>query len=251
MKNKKIIIFCIILAAVCLLVCAFVLKKPVQKTLVLTEGAFASFNGTDYVLWKDSGDVKMVLDSSGTYECEWKNTHDAIFRTGRRFNPSRPVSSREEIQLDYGAEYKPEGTSFLGAYGWMENPLIEFYIVENWGTVRPDDRQDVFEKHVWLGAYTVNDAEYDVYLSVRENKPSINDVKETFRQYWSVRRVPSSEGTICVSDHFKIWESAGLSLGELSEISFAVEGIESSGYAEVYRNELTFNPSSSAFRPQL
>ncbi len=248
MKNKKKLFICL-LPAVCLIITvlavfsSFNWDKPAgsQDTLVITENKIGTFDGWDYELWKDEGNTRMVVSGSGKYECEWHDTHDVVFRTGRKFYLTKSLKSFGKIDLNYGADYRPDGNSFLSVYGWMKNPLVEFYIVENWGKTRPDDKQQIFEERTYLGTYTVNDAEYDVYSSLRENKPSIEGNETTFTQYWSIRRTPSSEGTIFISDHFRIWDSLELPLGDIYEISFAVEGIQSSGYAEVYLNELSWD----------
>ncbi len=246
MKNKKrsfpFIIACLLILLPLLI---FFLRdhpagKSADRTKVITESTIDSLNGMDYELWKDSGETKMTVSGSGAYICEWKDTHNVIFRTGRKFKETRPVSSFGRIDLQYAADYRPEGNSFLGVYGWTKDPLVEYYIVENWGDFRPDDRQSETGERTYLGTCTVNGTEYDIYSSLQENQPSIEGLETTFPQYWSVRRTPSTKGTVCVSDHFRIWESKGLSLGDIFEISFAVEGMESSGYAEVSRSQLTW-----------
>ena len=61
----------------------------------------------------------------------------------------------------------------------------------------------------------------------------------TFKQYWSVRTSKRTSGTISVTEHFKKWESLGMPMGKLCEVALNVEGYQSSGYADVYKNNLT------------
>lgn len=58
----------------------------------------------------------------------------------------------------------------------------------------------------------------------------------TFQQYFSIRRDTRNSGTIDISEHFKQWESIDMNLGKLHEVSFVVEGYQSSGSFEF--NEL-------------
>lgn len=241
--SKHILIF--VLSLFILAVCTFAWRNlssgnNTSEPAVITENTLVNINQADYELWKDSGDAKLVPEESGAYTCTWQDTHNVVFRAGRKFFKLKPVSSFGEIRLTYGVDFSSSGQSIVGVYGWTKNPLVEFYITENWGKVRPDDTfADAYNQYEYIGTYTVDGAEYDVYTALRENAPSIEG-DTTFIQYWSIRRDPSTEGTITVSDHFKIWEDAGMPLGDVYEIAFAVEGVESSGSAHVYRNELTW-----------
>lgn len=48
-----------------------------------------------------------------------------------------------------------------------------------------------------------------------------------------------------MTEHFKKWESLGMPMGKLYEVALNVEGYQSSGYADVYKNNLTIGGSSS------
>src|SRR5690606_34052255 len=61
----------------------------------------------------------------------------------------------------------------------------------------------------------------------------------TFKQYWSVRRSKRTSGTISVSEHFKAWESRGMTMGKMYEVTLTVEGYQSSGSANVYSHTLS------------
>ena len=46
------------------------------------------------------------------------------------------------------------------------------------------------------------------------------------------------EGTISISKHFDAWKKCGLELGKMYEVALTIEGYQSAGKADVYRNEL-------------
>jgi hypothetical protein len=83
----------------------------------------------------------------------------------------------------------------------------------------------------------ISESTYDIYQTQRVNQPSIDGTR-TFSQYWSVRKGKRPEGTVCVTDHFRSWQELGLELGKLYEVALTVEGYQSSGTAEIYRNEI-------------
>lgn len=133
--------------------------------------------------------------------------------------------------MTYDVNYNPAGNSYLCVYGWTKNPLVEYYIVESWGTWRPPGATS-------LGTITVDGGTYDVYRSSRVNAPCIEGIK-TFEQYWSVRTEKRTSGTVSISEHFNAWESKGFPMGKLYEVSLCVEGYQSSGNADVRTHVLT------------
>lgn len=234
MKKKNLL--CILLS---LILCMVMLPaEAVSAATVLTENKQGTEDGYSYELWKDSGNTTMTLTGAGTFSCEWSNINNALFRRGMNFDSQKKTYKElGNISIDYEVDYQPNGNSYLCCYGWLRNPLVEYYIVESWGTWRPPNGQ--------TGAsdmqITVDGAVYDVYKTVREQQPSIEGT-QTFYQYWSVRRPESkrTSGTINVSSHFAAWEELGFDMGgTLYEAALNVEGWQSSGKATVLKNEVS------------
>ncbi|MBR1393189.1 MAG: glycoside hydrolase family 11 protein [Ruminococcus sp.] len=214
-----------------------------KEGTVLTEVTQGIEDGYNYELWKDSGDTTMTLGPGGAFSCEWSNINNALFRRGIKFSDSKPYQEHGDITFDYGVDYQPDGNSYLCVYGWTKSPLIEYYIVESWGNWRPPGSNDV------LGTVTVDGATYDIYKTTRYEQPSIEGTT-TFDQYWSVRQSKPTpvegnkiEGTISVTKHFQAWESVGLEMGGMYEAALNIEGYQSKGKADVYKNVLTIADS--------
>ena len=108
----------------------------------------------------------------------------------------------------------------------MQNPLVEYYIVENFGSYNPSSGAQS------LGQVTCDGSVYDLGKSTRYNKPSIEGDK-TFDQYWSIRRDKRSGGTVNTGCHFDAWRNAGLAMGSHNYQILATEGYMSSGHAEM------------------
>lgn len=203
--------------------------QPTQET-ILTENELGTVDGYDYELWKDRGTTSMTLKGEGQFSCEWSEINNALFRIGKKFDCTKNWEQIGDITLSYGADYYPVGNSYLCVYGWTREPLVEYYVVQSWGNWRPPGAES-------LGVITVDGSQYDVYVTTRVEQPSI-DGTQTFQQFWSVRKGKRTEDTVSLTDHFRAWQAMGLELGKLYEVALTVEGYQSSGFAEIYQNEI-------------
>lgn len=222
-------------AAVCL---TFTPLPTASAATVLTENKTGTEDGYAYELWKDHGNTSMTLTGGGTFSCEWSNINNCLFRKGKKYDCTQTYDQLGNITIEYGVDYQPNGNSYMCVYGWTRNPLVEYYIVETWGSWRPPGAASA------LDTVYADGGTYDIYKTTRVNMPSI-DGDTTFDQYWSVRQSKPSangtkiEGTISVSQHFKAWEQVGLKMGKMYEVALNIEGYQSSGKATVYKNNLS------------
>lgn len=215
---------------------------PTFTTNAADQQQMGNKDGYDYELWNQWGQGTATMDvgDNGSFACSWSGIENCLFRTGKKLGSTKFYEDYNGMYIDYDVDYEPKGNSYMCVYGWTEDPTVEYYIVEAWGSWRPPGSNDS------LGTVEANGNTYDIYRTVRENQPSIHGT-ETFYQYWSVRQDNPAqnnvkkhiEGRISVSKHFEGWEKAGLDMsGKMYEVALNIEGYQSNGSAVVNKNGL-------------
>lgn len=209
-----------------------------------------------YEMWANAGTNSATYYADGSFSCEFSNVSDYLCREGLFYGQNSGKSYKDigHLYADFKFtgfdNYQGVTYSYIGVYGWSQNPLIEWYIVD---TFKPSQLRWIGESSKangcdecgLRGTITVDGAEYDVYVD-KVQRGSIEGTNTPFTQYFSLRKIKRSCGTINITAHFEEWEKLGLPLGSsmyeakvLGEAGQYPENNDASGtieftYAKVY-----------------
>ena len=192
-------------------------KAEADRTI--TSNQTGTHNGYFFTFWEQASGGTMTLGAGGNYSVSW-NTAAQNIVVGKGWNPG------SNHTVSYSGSWNCNGNCYLSLYGWTTSPLIEYYIVENYGSYNPSTGA------THLGTVTTDGSTYDIYRTQRVNQPSIQG-NATFYQYWSIRQSKRTGGTITIANHFNAWASLGLNLGTPNYQVLATEGYQSSGSSNI------------------
>ena len=168
-----------------------------------------------------SGSACITLNSGNSYSASWSNIGDFVAGVG--WNPG------SNHTVSFSSSLSASGTSLVSLYGWSTNPLVEYYVMENYTGAPPT-------AGTYMGQVTSDGGTYNIYEHQQVNQPSIQGTA-TFEQYLAIRTSPEASGTITTANYFNAWASHGMNLGTLSYQILATEAFSNgSGSSSVTVN---------------
>lgn len=208
------------------LVLAAVGVAAAAETQEICGNRTGTHDGFFYTFWKDSGTACMTLGGQGSYTLEYDlRPGNLVAGTGwRTGSVTRRVGYR-------AATFEAGTNSYLALYGWSTDPLVEYYVVDSWGSAftPPGEGAPI------LGTVETDGGTYNIYRTTRIEKPSIRGIA-TFDQYWSVRtdrRPIGADQAITFANHVAAWRGHGMPLGTMNYQVLATEGFGSTGRSRV------------------
>ncbi|KAK5134160.1 hypothetical protein LTR08_006935 [Meristemomyces frigidus] len=191
----------------------------VERSEVITTSTSGTYQGYYFQNYVESGQGSTLTLGTGQFSLTWTTAaEDVVAGVGWSTGSARTIS--------YTGSISATGDSLIAVYGWTTGPLVEYYIIESYGTYNPGSAG------THLGTVTSDGGVYDIYETTRTNAPSIQGTA-TFHQYLSIRQSKRTSGTITTATHFAAWKALGLTMGAFNYQIMATEGYESSGSSQI------------------
>jgi len=165
--------------------------------------------GSYYQMWSNGqGSACITLNSATSYTSTWNGIGDFVAGVG--WNPGSTHTINFTSTLNASG-----GTTLLSLYGWSTNPLVEYYVEEDY--IGSPNTAGTFK-----GTMTSDGATYNIYEHQQVNQPSIQGTA-TFEQYLAIRTTPTTNGTITTQNYINAWASHGMNLGTMNYQILATE----------------------------
>ena len=188
-----------------------------------------------YEIWYQGGNNSLTYYDNGTYKASWSGTSDFLARVGFKYDEKQTYEQVGPIDayFNWKKQGSAGGYNYIGIYGWTVDPLVEYYIVDDWFN-KPGANLLGQRK----GEFTVDGDTYEIWQNTRIQQPSIKG-EATFPQYFSVRKSYRNCGHIDVTAHFKKWEELGMRMGKMYEAKVLIEAGGGSGSFDVTYLKMT------------
>lgn len=194
---------------------------PSGGTAHCSSNAQGSVNDLRWTVWSSgNGGCLTTYGTGAAFKATWNNSGDFLARVGLQWDETKTYDQYGTVSADFVSSKTGTagGYSYIGIYGWSNNPLIEYYIVDDWfGGGGPPTAGGTLK-----GSFMVDGGTYKIYTHTQVNQGSIHG-NATFPQFFSIRQTARQCGHISITEHYKQWASLGMTLGKMYEAKILVE----------------------------
>jgi endo-1,4-beta-xylanase len=210
-----------------------VLPGTANAATTLCSSQTGNNGGNYYQMWTaGQGSACITLNSGTSYSATWSGIGDFVAGVGWNPGSNHTVSFSSSLSAS-------GGTTLVSLYGWSTNPLVEYYVEEDYNG-SPNTAG------TYMGQMTSDGGTYNIYEHQQVNQPSIQGTA-TFEQYLAIRTSPTTSGTITTQNFFNAWASHGMHLGTMNYQILATEAWGGgSGTSNVTIGTATTPPPTSA-----
>jgi len=193
-----------------------------------TQHTSANLSGTAgalaWSIWSNGTAGSITTFTTPAFSAAWNNSGDYLARLGLEWGNSGKTFDQFGTIAAQFAETKTGtagGFSYIGIYGWSVNPCIEYYIVEDSYNRMPVNPGNTTNK----GTVMIDGGTYTLYTrpTTGTGGSRCGASVSSWTQFYSVRQTARQCGQISITDHFKAWAAAGMTLGSMLEAKLLIE----------------------------
>jgi endo-1,4-beta-xylanase len=197
------------LASAIALAATALVAGPASAATTICSNKTGTNGGNYFQMWSaGQGSACITLNSGTSYSSTWSGIGDFVAGVG--WNPGSGHTVHFSASM-----HASGGTNLVSLYGWSTNPLVEYYVMENYVGSPPT-------AGTFMGTMTSDGGTFKIYEHQQVNQPSIQGTA-TFEQYLAIRTSPTSSGTITTQNFFNAWASHNMHLGTMNYQIMATE----------------------------
>jgi endo-1,4-beta-xylanase len=191
----------------------------VHTSMNLTGGTGA----LSWSIWTNTAPGTITTFNAPAFSASWNASGDFLARQGFEWGNSGKTFDQFGTITAQFAETKSgtAGTfSYIGIYGWSTNPCIEYYIIDDSYNRMPVNPGSTTLK----GTAMIDGAMYNLYTRPTTGTGGSRCTGvNSWTQFYSVRQTARQCGQISITEHFKAWAAAGMTLGSMLEAKVIIE----------------------------
>jgi endo-1,4-beta-xylanase len=199
-----------------------VTEMPSGGTEHATNNMSGMAAGLAWTIWSNTNAGSITTYSTPAFGAKWNNAGDFLARIGLQWNATKTYDQYGTITADFNSKKSGSGGqySYIGVYGWSNDPCVEWYIIEDSWNKMPVNPGNTTNK----GTADIDGGKYTLYT---RNTTGTGGSKcqgtSQWIQFYSVRQTARSCGQISITQHFDAWKAAGMQLGKMDQAQLLVE----------------------------
>ncbi len=211
---------------------------PSGGTQHASSNASGTAAGMSWTIWSNGSGGSITTYDTPAFKATWNNSGDFLARLGLQWNASKTFDQYGTITAQIASKKTGTGGgySYIGIYGWSVSPCVEFYIVDDSYNGLPVNPGNTTNK----GMVDIDGGTYIMYTRDTTGTggskcPNVSN----WVQFYSIRKTARQCGQISVTQHFKAWAAAGMTLGKMDQAQILVEVGGGSGSVEFSTASMT------------
>jgi hypothetical protein len=180
--------------------------------------------GLQYSVWSNTGTGNITTYSTPAFSASWSGSGDFLASLGLKWNGTQTYDALGTITAQFSDKKTGSagGYSYIGVYGWSQNPCIEFYIIDDSYGALPFNPGSGSTN---MGTAVIDGGTYNLYTHPTSGTGGslCTSAPSSWTQFYSIRQTARTCGQISITSHFNAWAGKNMILGAMLEAVVQVE----------------------------